>query len=179
MAGAMHPPFRRGEIRFAPQPPDGDGCAALLCPSSPHKIFYFAGAPLLRKERMRRARWKRENGGALDVPPFFTHAFGPRRGAGGGFGGCRVGFLLFSLPLPWRLRSWCAYRFLSAELLVGAAICRPSFGLPLLSIDHPAGAAALGGPFLRAETPFKVLQNLPLHGKMEQKKGGAVYGAHQ
>ena len=42
---------------------------------------------LLRKERMRRARWKRENGGAQDVPPFFTHVFGPRRGAGGGFGG--------------------------------------------------------------------------------------------
>ncbi len=69
MAGSMHPPFRRGEIRFAPQPPDGDGCAALLCPSSPHKIFDFAGPPLLQKERMRRARWKRENGGAQAVPP--------------------------------------------------------------------------------------------------------------
>ena len=37
MAGAMHPPCRRGEIRSAPQPPGGDGFAALLCPSSPHR----------------------------------------------------------------------------------------------------------------------------------------------
>ena len=57
---------------------------------------------LLRKERMRRARWKRENGGAQDVPPFSTNVFGPRRGAGGGFGGRRIDSLLFSLPLPWR-----------------------------------------------------------------------------
>ena len=42
---------------------------------------------LLRKERMRRARWKRENGGAQGVLPPSTHVFGPRRGASGGFGG--------------------------------------------------------------------------------------------
>ena len=64
MAGAMHPPFRRKKFRSAPSPPGGEDCARSIPSSSPHKIYDFAGAPLLRKERMRRARWKRENGGA-------------------------------------------------------------------------------------------------------------------
>ena len=84
MAGAMHPPFRRKKFRSAPSPPGGEDCARSIPSSSPHKIHDFAGAPLLRKERMRRARWKRENGGALDVPPFSANVFGPRRGASGG-----------------------------------------------------------------------------------------------
>ena len=63
MAGAMHPPFRRKKFRSAPSPPGGEDCARSIPSSSPHKIYDFAGAPLLRKERMRRARWKRENGG--------------------------------------------------------------------------------------------------------------------
>ncbi len=130
-AGPMHPPFRRKKFRSAPSPPGGEDCARSIPSSSPHKIYDFAGAPFLRKERMRRARWKRENGGAQDVPPFSTNVFGPRRGAGGGFGGRRIDSLLFSLPLPWRLQGWCAYRFLSEELLAGAAICRPCIHCPL------------------------------------------------
>ena len=70
MAGAMHPPFRRKKFRSAPSPPGGEDCARSIPSSSPHKIYDFAGAPFLRKERMRRARWKRENGGAQGVPPF-------------------------------------------------------------------------------------------------------------
>ena len=108
MAGAMHPPFRRGEIRFAPQPPDGDGCAALLCPSSPHKIFYFAGAPLLRKERMRRARWKRENGGAEGGADGLLRKSLPAAWCGLGFGGDRMDRRLCSLPLVRRVNRMAA-----------------------------------------------------------------------
>ena len=126
MAGAMHPPFRRKKFRSAPSPPGGEDCARSIPSSSPHKIYDFAGAPLLRKERMRHAQWKRENGGAQVVPTVDTHVSSPRRGASGGFGGRRIVSLLFSLPLPWRLRGWLAYRLLSV------------------------GATALGGPFFRA-----------------------------
>ena len=65
--------------------------------------------------------------GAQRVPPFFTHVFCPRRSASGGLGGRRIDSLLFSLPLPWRLQGWYAYRF--------------------LSVGHSVGTAALGGPF--------------------------------
>ena len=122
----MHPSFRRKKFRSAPSPPGGEDCARSIPSSSPHKIYDFAGAPLLRKERMRRARRKRENGGAQVMLSPGTHVSSPRRGASGGFGGRRIDFLLFSLPLPWRLRGWLAYH--------------------LLSVGHPVGAAALGGP---------------------------------
>ena len=78
MAGAMHPPFRRKKFRSAPSPPGGEDCARSIPSSSPHKIYDFAGAPLLRKERMRRARWKRENGGAEVVLPVLRMS--PARG---------------------------------------------------------------------------------------------------
>ena len=81
----MHPPFRRKKFRSAPSPPGGEACARSIPSSSPHKIYDFAGAPLLRKERMRRARRKRENGGAQVMLSPGTHVSSPRRGASGGF----------------------------------------------------------------------------------------------
>ena len=87
MAGSMHPPFRRGEIRFAPQPPDGDGCAALLCPSSPHKIFDFCGAPSFAKRENAPCTVEERKRGRAGSTSGFTNVFCPQRNTNGGFGG--------------------------------------------------------------------------------------------
>ena len=44
----------------------------------------------------------RGTGDAQGVLPFFTNVSSPRRSLSRGFGGCRMGTLLFSLPLAWR-----------------------------------------------------------------------------
>ena len=92
---------------------------------------------LLRKERMRRARWKRENEDAQEVLPPGTQAFCPRRRASGSFGGRRIDFLLFPLPLTWRLRQ---------------------FLLLPHSLSVPAASAAAdreAGPFDNIQTPAR------------------------
>ena len=58
---------------------------------------------LLRKERMRRARWKRENEGRAGRASGFTNVFGPRRGAGGGWEVEAKPVRLSSLTLTWRV----------------------------------------------------------------------------
>ena len=99
MAGPMHPPF---------------------------SLFL-----LEEKERMRRARWKREKevtpcggretGARLECLRFWAKVFGPRRSFSGGFGGCRIELLLFSLPLIWRLRGdtaeWLCFFLLALCLM--------------------------------------------------------------
>ena len=138
MAGAMHPPFRRKKFRSAPSPPGGEDCARSIPSSSPHKIYDFAGAPFLRKERMRRARWKRENGGAARYRLFDTHVFGPRRSAGGGLD--VVESTLFSLRC--RLLGGCGGWLCFVEIV----LCQKDWGhvSAVEFVGLPHGFAAHG-----------------------------------
>ena len=85
----------------------------------------------------------------------------PRLGAGGGFGGCRIGVLLFPLPLPWR--------FLAAGMPDGSclgrrtAACHLSPGAAFLSVDHLVGAAIC--------CPVSGFSFLPSNAKKEQAPG--------
>ena len=110
IAGALHPPCRRKKLRPLRPRLAARTSFCSVPSSSPHKILDFAGPPFFlakKKERMRRARWKREKdegeryGGAARRGLCNTKVSSPRRGAGWGFGGYRMDQRLFSLPLVW------------------------------------------------------------------------------
>ena len=85
--------LRRGPRFFLPEENETAPAGACRRPTA-------AKRRLLGRRQTGRARSKREkevsplrgtrDGGALGVPPFFTHVFRPRRGAGGGLGGQRM-----------------------------------------------------------------------------------------
>ncbi len=112
VAGPWHPPFRRKKFRSAPSPPGGEDCARFIPSSSPHKIFDFAGAPVLFPKKKRECAvhggrekkkgTRRGTRGAPVVRCLSTNI--PARGVvRAGAGGRRMDSFLFPLALPRRI----------------------------------------------------------------------------
>ena len=120
MAGSLHPPCRRKKLRPLRPRLTARTAFCSVPSSSPHKIFDFAGAPVfiprIKRDCARRrvpeanrreaAALKPETNGPCTVQKRKTRGRGlrgrawghgirqacpcPRRGASGGFGGCRI-----------------------------------------------------------------------------------------
>ena len=71
-----------------------NGYQRWLVQCTPHFLFFFQKKKRKRavhgpkeKKKYRPCGGTKDGGTRKGVPPFFTHVFCPRRGAGGGFGG--------------------------------------------------------------------------------------------